>query len=127
MRAIVRAPRGAVEVASRMVGAGAEAAPMAGFNAMVGAGAVGRGGGAVGAGGAGGLTGGAPGTVAPGDAGGASAALRTTRTVSFFKGTLEVCFFGAENWLSFSFIRARVYRTGGRSETDFSDPVKPQS
>jgi hypothetical protein len=35
------------------------------------------------------------GSVADGMAGGASAALRVTRTVSFFKGTLEVCLDGA--------------------------------
>jgi len=34
------------------------------------------------------------GSVAEGKEGGASAAFRVTRTVSFFKGTLEVCFEG---------------------------------
>ena len=66
---------------------------------MVGAGAGGRGAppGAVGTGGAdgiGGFTGGAIGTVAEGTAGGASAAFKVTRTVSFFKGTLDVCLVG---------------------------------
>ena len=47
-------------------------------------------------GGVGGLIVGAglAGSVADGMAGGASAALRVTRTVSFFKGTLEVCLDG---------------------------------
>lgn len=83
---------------------------------IVGAGAVGRGGaidGAVGVGGAppgmGGRTGGAIGTVADGTAGGASAAFKVTRTVSFFKGTLDVCLDGEGGKLSFSLIRARGF------------------
>jgi hypothetical protein len=47
-----------------------------------------------GAPGIGGFTGGAIGTAAEGTAG-ASVARRVTRTVSFFSGTLEVCFDGA--------------------------------
>ena len=85
-----------------MVGAGA-AAPAVGApgvrSGIVGAGrgapvGVGAAAGAVGVGGVGGLTGGAVGTVEEGTAGGASAALSVTRTVSFLRGTLEVCFDG---------------------------------
>jgi len=85
-----------------MVGAGAAGpAGPAVRSAMVGAGAVGRGGtigDTVGVGGAppgtGGRTGGAIGTVALGTAGGASAAFKVTRTVSFLRGTLDVCLDG---------------------------------
>lgn len=70
-----------------------------GRRATVGAGIGGRGGppatiGAGGAIGTGGRTGGAIGTVAEGIA--ASAAFKVTRTVSFFKGTLDVCLDGAD-------------------------------
>jgi hypothetical protein len=94
---------GAADVAKRIVGAGAGAvgAPAV-RNGIVGAGAVGRGGaigGWVGVGGGppgtGGRTGGAIGTVAEGTAGGASAAFKVTRTVSFLSGTLDVCLVGA--------------------------------
>jgi hypothetical protein len=52
-------------------------------------------GGAVGVGGRTvGATGGATGIAEEGDAGGASAALRVTRTVSFFNGMLDVCLDG---------------------------------
>ena len=96
-------PIGAVEVARRMVGAGdagAAGAPAV-RSGIVGAGAGGRGAppGAVGVGGAppgtGGRTGAVIGTVAEGTAGGASAAFNVTRTVSFFRGTLEVCWDGS--------------------------------
>ena len=121
---------GAAEVASLMVGAGAPAvgAP-AGRSGIVGAGAPGAVGapavrrGMVGAGaggrgaaegavavggppGIGGRTGGASGTVAEGTAGGASAAFRVTRTVSFFRGTLDVCLDGLGDWFSLSLMRA---------------------
>lgn len=46
---------------------------------------------------------GVPGNVAEGTAGGASEALRVTRTVSFFKGMLEV--FLEAGWFSFSLMR----------------------
>ena len=45
------------------------------------------------------------GTVAEGIAGGASDALRVTRTVSFLRGTLDVCVDGAGGWFSFSLMR----------------------
>lgn len=126
-------PIGAAEVASLMVGAGAPAvggpavrrgivgagAPLAvGGPAvrrgMVGAGAGGRGApdGAVGVGGppgTGGRTGGASGTVAEGTAGGASAAFNVTRTVSFLRGTLDVCLEGLGDWFSLSLMRARGF------------------
>ena len=109
-------PIGAAEVARRMVGAGEAAvgAPAV-RRGIVGAGADGRGAieAAVGVGGAppgtGGRTGGAIGTVADGTAGGASAALRVTRTVSFFRGTLDVCLDGSGGWFSFSLMRARGF------------------
>lgn len=98
---------------SLMVGAGAPGGGPAVLRGIVGAGAVGRGGPPVGVGGLGALgvgglgaatvglgaagAGGAP----VGEAAGASAAFRVTRTVSFFSGTLEVCF---EGWLSLSLI-----------------------
>lgn len=110
-------PIGAVEVASLMVGAGAAGAvgAPAGRRGIVGAGAGGRGAapGAVGAGGAppgtGGRTGAAIGTVAEGTAGGASAAFKVTRTVSFFRGTLVVCRDGSCGWFSLSLMRARGF------------------
>ncbi len=116
LSAMVGAPIGAADVANLTVGCGPLGAPTAGLRAMVGAGAGGRGGpaagGAVGTGGAvggvGGRTAGAPGTVAVGAAGGASAALSVTRTVSFFNGTLEVCLDGCWDCGSLSDIRAGV-------------------
>ena len=87
---------------------------------IVGAGAGGRGGppAAVGVGGAvgtGGRTGGAIGTVAEGTAGGASAAFKVTRTVSFLSGTLEVCLLNGTldvcldglDWFSLSLMRSQ--------------------
>ena len=81
-------------------------------NGIVGAGVVGRGGAvarAVGVGGAplgiGGRAGGAKDTVADGTAGGASAALRVTRIVSFFRGTLDVCLDAATGTLSLKVTR----------------------
>ena len=68
--------------------------------------------------GTGGLTGADIGTVADGTAGGASAALRVTRTVSFFKGTLEVCLLrgtldvcldGDGGWFSLSLMRSQGF------------------
>jgi hypothetical protein len=59
------------------------------------------------------------GSVAEGMAGGASAAFRVTRTVSFFKGTLEVCLDGTLDvcldgvLLSFSLMRL-VFRYRGK-------------
>ena len=97
---------GAAAPARRIVGAGARAGAPAARSGIVGAGGLGGPpvavGGAVGTGG---LTGGAMGTVADGTAGGASAALRVTRTVSFFRGTLDVCLDGAGGWFSFSLMR----------------------
>jgi hypothetical protein len=98
--------------ARRIVGAGAMVAGPTGLigtvgvglgpavrRGIVGAGAGGRGapptvgvGGAIGTGG---RTGGAAWMVAEGTAGGASAALRVTRTVSFLRGTLDVCLDGS--------------------------------
>lgn len=114
-KAIVGAPIGALVVASLMVGAptlvglevrngmvgagtgarGAVGAPEGGSVAVGAKGAVGIGTGAI-TGGIGGLNVGAgvEGSMAEGTAGGASAALRVTRTVSFLRGTLEVCFDG---------------------------------
>ena len=100
------APVGAAEVARRIVGAGAIAGAPAGRSGIVGAGALGRGGPPVAVGGppgTGGLTGGAIGTVAEGMAGRASAAFKVIRTVSFLRGTLDVCLDGAGGWFSFSF------------------------
>lgn len=81
---------------------------------MVGAGEGGRGAppGTVAVGGPpgiGGLTGGAIGTVADGTAGGASAAFKVTRTVSFLRGTLDVCLDGAGGWFSFSLMRSQGF------------------
>ncbi|RYD24268.1 MAG: hypothetical protein EOP88_00820 [Verrucomicrobiaceae bacterium] len=110
---------GAPAEARRMVGAGAAAvgAPAV-RRGMVGAGAGGRGApptvGAGGAVGTGGLTGGAIGTVAEGTAGGASAALSVTRTVSFLSGTLDVCLDGAGGWFSFSLMRWGFVSLGNR-------------
>lgn len=95
---------------------------------MVGAGAGGRGGPPVGDGGAvgtGGLTGGAIGTVADGTAGGASAAFKVTRTVSFFKGTLDVCLDGAGGRFSFSLMRSQGLRPRRWSKTIRISSVKP--
>ncbi len=97
--------------AKRIVGAGAmEDGEPAGRRGMVGAGAGGRGTlplgvGAIGAVGTGGRTGGAMPRVAEGMAGGASAAFRVTRMVSFLSGTLDVCLDGAGDWFSFSLMR----------------------
>lgn len=127
--AMVGAPTGALVVASLMVGApvaggapavlrgivgagagalGAVGAP-AGLVAEGGVGAVGApaavgglGGPATGAEGGFGAVGGLAGRLADGTAGGASAALSVTLTVSFFKGTLEVCLDGG--LFSFSLI-----------------------
>ena len=77
----------AEDEARRIVGAGAAVGAPTGRNGIVGAGDVGTGG----APGTGGRTGGAIGTVADGTAGGASAAFKVTRTVSFLRGTLDVC------------------------------------
>ncbi len=101
-------PMGELVVASLMVGVGPAAGPdvlrgMVGagdgavggpfFSAMVGAGAGGRGAPTVGVvGEMGGRTGAERGTVADGTE--ASAALSVTRTVSFLRGTLEVCLDG---------------------------------
>ena len=89
---------GARAVLRGMVGAGADGAPPEAVGGLVatlgGAGAAVVGFGAAGAGGA-----------PVGEADGASAALRVTRTVSFFSGTLEVCF---EGFLSLSLIRVLV-------------------
>jgi len=111
------------EVARRIVGAGLPAGGgPAVRRGIVGAGAGGR----VGVGGAalsgtvgaeitggppgiGGLTGADMGTVAEGTAGGASAALSVTRTVSFFNGTLDVCLEGSGSWFSLSLIRSQVF------------------
>lgn len=98
------------EVARRMVGAGAIVGGPAVRRGIVGAGAGGRGAppdtvAVGGPPGTGGLTGGASGTVEEGTAGGASAAFKVTRTVSFFSGTLDVCLDGAGGWLSFSLMR----------------------
>ena len=93
----------------------------------VGAGAVGRGGPPVAVGGppgTGGLTGGAIATVAEGMAGGASAAFKVMRTVSFFKGTLDVCLDGAGGWFSFSLMRSRVFGSLGVTKTTCPRPVK---
>lgn len=84
-------------------GAGRGAPPTAG---AVGAGGAVRTVGAGGAVGVGGRTAGAVDAPAPGEAGGASAAFRVTRTVSFFSGMLEVCFDGVG---SFSLIRSRGF------------------
>lgn len=78
---------GAVAVFKAMVGAGADfAGAAAALNAMVGIG-FGANGGLV-------IAGGATAIDAEGTAGGASDALIVTRTVSFFNGTLDVCFDG---------------------------------
>lgn len=92
---------GAPAVRRGMVGAGAAVGAPAARNGMVGAGA-----GTVAVGGTGGRTGGASGTVADGMAGGASAAFNVTRTVSFLRGTLEVCLDGLGDGLSFSLMLA---------------------
>lgn len=127
LRAIVGAPIGALVVASLTVGAPAATGAPAVRSGIVGAGTGARGTvgdpeggdgtvavGARGADGVGGATGGVggptgaagagvAGSVAEGMAGGASAALSVTRTVSFFNGTLEVCLDGVV--FSFSLMR----------------------
>jgi hypothetical protein len=135
-RAIVGAPTGALVVASLIVGApdavgapavrrgmvgagagilGAVGAPEGGMVAVGGLGAIG---GATG--GLGGLIVGAglTGRVAEGTAGGASAAFRVTRTVSFFNGTLEVCLDGVLFSLS---LMPLVF---GGEESNGSPPVR---
>ena len=108
---------GAALVAKRIVGAGAmDGGAPAVRSGMVGAGAGGRGAppGVVAVGGPpgiGGLTGGAIGTLADGTAGGASAAFRVTRTVSFLRGTLDVCFDGAGGWFSLSLMRSQGFNS----------------
>jgi len=111
----------AEDVARRIVGAGAPVGAPTGRSGIVGAGDVGTGG----APGTGGRTGGAIGMVAEGTAGGASAAFKVTRTVSFLRGTLDVCLVrgtldvclvrgtldvcldGTGGWFSFSGMRVR--------------------
>lgn len=104
---------GAVGAPDGGTGAGAAAVGATGGVAGVG-GAGGAGGlGAPATGGVGGLTGadggGVAGKVADGTAGGESAALRVTRTVSFFRGTLDVCLEGV--LLSFSLMRSGFIAT----------------
>jgi hypothetical protein len=94
---------------------------------MVGAGAGGRGGPPVGVGGAvgtGGFTGGAMGTVADGTAGGASAAFKVIRTVSFLRGTLDVCLDGAGGMFSFSLMQSRGLIPSGGSKAIRISSVK---
>ena len=122
------APVGAAEVARRIVGADAMAGAPTGRRGTVGAGAVGRGGPPVAVGGppgTGGLTGGAIGTVAEGMAGGASAAFKVMRTVSFLRGTLDVCLDGAGGWFSFSLMRSRGFISFPATKTSCPPPVKP--
>ena len=104
---------GAGEVAKRIVGAGALVGGPAVRRGMVGAGAGGRGAPLAVGGppGTGGLTGGAIGTVADGTAGGASAAFKVTRTVSFLRGTLDVCLDGAGGRFSFSLMRSQGFNS----------------
>lgn len=124
---------------------GAVGAPEA-RRGIVGAGAGARGGpptvGAVGGGGGpprvavgGRTTGAAPGEVGVGAAttgaggpaaGGASAAFKVTRTVSFFRGTLDVCLDGA-GWFSFSLMRAGQWGLEGPTKTIRAQAVKPPS
>ncbi len=113
--AMVGAPTGMLVVARRIVGAGAGLGEPGGRKGTVDE-PVGGFGGPLATGGMGGFTGAAKGTVADGTAGGASAALSVTRTVSFFNGTLDVCFDGGVGWLSFSLIRLRVLRSSGGSK-----------
>lgn len=122
LRATVGEPvlNGAVEVASLIVGAGATLGAPAGRGGIAVEGVGGRGGPP----GTGGRTGGASGTVDEGTAG-ASAALRVTRTVSFFRGTLDVCLEGVGGWFSFSLMRARVLVVNEASKTSGPRPVKP--
>ncbi len=147
--AIVGAPTGALEVASLTVGApwavgapavrrgmvgagagglGTVGAPAPGIVAVGGLGAVGGPEAGGGTGGAGGLTGtagaGGAGRVADGTAGGASAALSVTRTVSFFNGTLEVCLDGG--LFSFSLMRCGFIATK-QSKASRRAGVKPAS
>lgn len=143
LSAIVGAPIGAFVVASLMVGAptvgapavrkgmvgagtgtlGAVGAPEGGRVAVGGFGAVGMGGAT---GGVGGLIVGAGfvGSAAEGTAGGASAAFRVTRTVSFFSGTLDVCFEGV--LFSFSLMRFG-FLASSKSKAISHHPVKPTS
>jgi hypothetical protein len=149
-RAMVGVAAGKGAVARRMVGAGAaivgagapagrmatvgagvgdDGAPT-GRSGTVGAGAGGRGGppATVGAGGAigtGGRTGGAIGTVAEGTDGGAPAGFKVTRTVSFFRGTLDVCLDGAGGWISFSLMRSMGLKWSEARKADLPSTVKP--
>lgn len=141
--AMVGAPIGALVVASFIVGApaiggpavrrgmvgagtgalGAVGAPEGGRVAVGGWGEVGTAGAM---GGVGGLIVGAGlfGRFAEGTAGGASAALRVTRTVSFFSGTLEVCFEGV--LFSFSLMRFGFFASS-QSKAISPQPVKHAS
>ncbi len=80
-------------------------------------------------------TGAAPGAVGVGAAttgaggpaaGGASAAFSVTRTVSFFRGTLDVCLDGA-GWFSFSLMRDGQWGLEGPTKTIRLGAVKPPS
>ena len=73
-------------------------------------------------GGTGGPAGGAIGTVADG---GASPTLRVTRTVSFFRGTLDVCEDGDGGRFSFSLMRLQVFLSLAASKTSSLASVKP--
>lgn len=138
--------RGAPGAVGAPGGRSGEVGAPAGRSGMVGAGAGARGGpptvGAVGAGGGparvavgGRTTGAAAGDVGVGGAttgaggpaaGGASAAFRVTRTVSFFRGTLDVCLDGA-GWFSFSLMRDGQWGLEGPTKTIRPQAVKPPS
>jgi hypothetical protein len=109
-----------VDVASLMVGAGAAAGAPAGRGGIAAEGVGGRGGPP----GTGGRTGGASGTVEDGTAG-VSAAFRVTRTVSFLRGTLDVCLEGLGGWFSFSLMRAGVSVVNEASKATWPKAVKP--
>lgn len=121
LSAMVGAPIGALEVTSLIVGAGGGdlgmemvGAPTAGADAVGGPEVAGFG--ALGAeGGVGAFAVAVGGSVADGMAGGASAALSVTRTVSFFKGTLEVCLEGVLFSLSFSLMRFGLVAAGNNN------------
>jgi hypothetical protein len=112
-RAVPGAAAGA-EVARRIVGAGAIVGAPGARICTVGAGVGGRGAppGMVAVGeptGIGGRTGATIGIVADGTAGGASEALKVTRTVSFLSNTLEVCLEGAGELGSFSLMQLKGF------------------
>ena len=109
----VGAPDGAGMVAVGIVGG--EAGAEGGLRATVGVGGLTAGGAA---------GGGVVGSVAEGTAGGASAAFKVTRTVSFFKGTLEVCLEGF--FFSLSLMRSG-FIASGKIKTRAPAPVKPAS